>query len=142
MQEAIAAEFYLEASWIAYAILEDRLIAAMLSTGGATDKKGKPVKMMGPKITILKKRRQRDKLLDVNFPQSWLDDLTRWTDRRNKLMHTMADATVNFARLQRDAKKLAITGDPLVFDACRQTRRLRKHRHQVSIPKKPFPYNK
>jgi hypothetical protein len=33
MEAATAAGFYLEASWIAYAILEDRLVAAMLCAG-------------------------------------------------------------------------------------------------------------
>lgn len=140
MGAAIAAGYFFEASWIEYAILEDRLVAVMLATGGATDRKGKRVIMMGPKITFLKKRRRRDKLLGANFPKVWLDRLSRWKDRRNRLMHAMANATLSFPRVQLSAKRLAIAGDPLVYDACRQARRLKKHRHKVSIPKKPFPY--
>src|SRR6266436_6142303 len=95
MEASIKAESYLEASWIAYAILEDRLVAVMLSTGGATTKKGKRVTMLGPKIEFLRNRRRRDKLLAANFSKDWLNKLARWKDRRNKLMHAMATATVS-----------------------------------------------
>lgn len=142
MDAAMAAKYYLEASWIAYAILEDRPVAVLLNTGGATDKNGNAVRMLGPKITFIRKRRRRDKLLGANFSRSWLDKLTRWKDRRNKLMHAMANATVSFARIELAAKRLAVAGDPLVYDACRQMRRLKKHRGKVAIPRKPFPYNK
>jgi hypothetical protein len=142
MSAAIAAEYYLEASWIAYAILEDRLVAVMLGTGGATEKNGNRVRMLGRKITFVRKRRRRDKLLGANFSKAWLNRLTRWKDQRNKLMHAMANATVSFGRIELAAKRLAIAGDPLVYDACRQTRRLKKHRSKIAVPKKPFPYNK
>src|SRR4051812_6098777 len=90
MEAATKAEYYLEASWIAYAILEDRLVAAMLASGGAATKKGKPVTMLGLKITFLRKRRRRDKLLGANFSRDWLTKVARWKDRRNRLMHAMA----------------------------------------------------
>jgi hypothetical protein len=142
MEAAMKAGFYLEASWIAYAILEDRLVAAMLCTGGATQRNGKRVAMLGPKINFLKKRRRRDKLLGANFSTDWLNKLARWKDRRNTLMHAMANATVSVGRIELAAKRLALAADTLVYDACRQTRRLKKHRAKVAVPRKPFPYNK
>jgi hypothetical protein len=53
---------------------------------------------MGPKINFLKKRRRRDKLLAANFSTEWLNKLARWKDRRNKLMHAMANGTVTTGR--------------------------------------------
>jgi hypothetical protein len=140
MEAAIKAKYYLEACWVAYAILEDRVVTALLCTGGATQQNGKPVTMMGPKINFLKKRRRRDKLLAANFSTEWLNKLARWKDRRNKLMHAMAIGTVTTGRLELAAKKLAMAADPLVYDACRQVRRVKKHRPKVAIPNKPFPY--
>lgn len=142
MDAALKAKYYLEASWIAYSILEDRLVAALLLSGGATEKNGKQVRMLGPKITFLRKRRRRDKLLGANFSAKWLSKLAKWKDRRNKLMHAMATAALTFGRVELAAKRLAMSADPLVYDACRQTQRLKKHRSKVTIPKKPFPYGK
>lgn len=136
------ADYHLEASWIAYAILEDRLVAALLCTGGATHKNGNPVKMLGPKIDFLKKRRRKDKLLAANFSTEWLNKLAKWKDSRNKLMHAMANAPVTVAQHDIAAERLARAADPLVYDACRQVRRLKKHRAKVAVPKKPFPYTK
>jgi hypothetical protein len=53
---ALQEEFYLEASWIAYAILEDQLVSALDESGGAVNHKGKAIKMLGPKLGELKTR--------------------------------------------------------------------------------------
>ena len=54
--EAIKDEFFLEASWLAYAILEDRLVSALDETGGAVTTTGRPIRMLGPKLGEIKAR--------------------------------------------------------------------------------------
>jgi hypothetical protein len=49
-----------------------------------------------------------------------------------------ANGTVTTGRQELAAKKLAMAADSLVYDACRQVRRVKKHRPKVAIPNKPF----
>jgi len=56
MTKAIAAKFHLEAAWYAYSILEDRMTAALMASGGARDSHNKPFRTLGRKIGIISDR--------------------------------------------------------------------------------------
>lgn len=57
LEEAIDEGFFLEASWIAYAVIEDRICSALLKTGGLPqDPNGKPLQMLGSKLKVLETR--------------------------------------------------------------------------------------
>jgi|ERR1051326_3116591 hypothetical protein len=142
MTRAIEREFYLEASWYAYAILEDRMIAILHRSGGAHEKKHKTKLMrnFGRKLEVIDKRRKRDSLLKVNFSDSSIKALKTWKDERNDLMHAMANAAIPLSTIDTKARLLATNGRVLVKEMCRAQRRLKKHRHQIPTPAKPFPY--
>jgi hypothetical protein len=54
LEEAIDADFFLEASWIAYAVIEDCICSTLLKTGGLhPDKTGKTLQMLGSKLEVL-----------------------------------------------------------------------------------------
>lgn len=57
MKSAHDQEFYLEASWIACSILEDRLLSAIVQSGEPADAQRRNLYMLGDKIEELKQRR-------------------------------------------------------------------------------------
>lgn len=134
MDSAYAAAMYLESSWYAYSVLEDRLISMLRNSGGVGENgggaSGKPIRMMGPKLKELKRRAKKDKLLAAYFEH---DALNAWKESRNNLMHAMGDATMPINDIDVAAKKLAEDGRKLVGDYSAACRRLKKHREKVVV---------
>ena len=131
MTAAITGCNYLEASWYAYAVLEDRLQSMLRNSGGAgVGGKGKPIKMMGPKLKELAHRAKKDALLKANFEHDRLDT---WKHERNNLMHAMADASMSLPDIDVAAKKLAEDGSALVREYSAACRRLKAHRAKVAV---------
>jgi hypothetical protein len=65
MDEAIKEGFYLEASWIAYAVIEDRCDSALEKTGGIPTRNGRPIQMLGNKLKELQNRLDHDPKLSA-----------------------------------------------------------------------------
>lgn len=132
MEAAYNASMYLEASWYAYAVLEDRLVSLLRNSGGVGENdggaSGKPIRMMGPKLKELSRRAKKDKLLKENFEH---DKLDAWKESRNNLMHAMGDATMTITDIDVTAKKLVEDGRALVREYASACRRLKKHRDKV-----------
>ena len=137
MTKAIAAEFYLEAGWYASAIIEDRLVAVLKRSGGALDSKNKPIRMLGPKLNLIRERRKTDALVRVYFPDEILNAIDKWKNERNDLMHAMADASIPLPELDKTAYLLATQGQVLVKSVCRHARQLKNNRHQIPVPAVP-----
>jgi hypothetical protein len=131
---AIKSRHYFEAVTLVYALLEDRMVAALKASGGATHKNGQPIKMIGAKIDLLKRRKRHDSLLRAYFDAPLINEIVKWKDRRNALVHAMADGRTSSEQLAKQAYWIAIDGRELVKPVCRAVRRLKKHRHQVPIP--------
>lgn len=122
-----AADFF-EASWYIYAVLEDRMVSMLQNSGGSTQSNGRPIRMLGPKLSMLKTRATTDSLLDVNFPHDAIFD---WKERRNDLMHAMAEGTLDINQIDTAAKSLAEEGQELVRTVSACAMRLKKHRGKV-----------
>ena len=129
MDAAIESKFYLEASWYAYAIIEDRLVSMLRQSGGiGYNGSPNPIRMLGKKVDELRNRGATDKLLDANLePQSIFD----WAEQRNTLMHSMADGSLSQAEVDKQAYLLAMNGRELVRDVSAAAMRLKKHRTKV-----------
>ena len=128
MDEAIEHEFYLEASWITYAILEDRLLSILKESGGGHDK----IKMLGPKLGEVNKRMLNTLNMRKAFYGELLPDLDRWKDKRNMLMHTMASEAKTAAELDDDSKQLAMEGRCIARELCAACRRYKKFNSKSS----------
>jgi hypothetical protein len=130
MDDAITGEFYLEASWIAYAIIEDRLLSALAKTGGVpTTKKGDPIRMLGPKLQALRDRlATHSELRAAMLPDNTLDLIDRWKESRNPLMHSMAEEAKPFFAHSEDAKALALEGKNVTRALCSAVMRLAKRK--------------
>lgn len=48
-------KYYLESSWYAHTVLEDRLVSALRQSGGATYANHRPIRMLGKKCRKLDK---------------------------------------------------------------------------------------
>ena len=119
---------FFEASWYIYAVLEDRLISMLQNSGGSTQSNGNPIRMLGPKLSTLKARATSDTLLAVNFPHDAIFD---WKERRNDLMHAMAEGSMDIDQIDESAKSLAEDGQELVRTVSACAMRLKKHRSKV-----------
>lgn len=133
LDDAFSSEMYLEASWYAYAVLEDRLVSMLENSGGVGEKQGgssgKPIRMMGPKLKELSRRAKKDNLLNANFEYQ---NLNTWKESRNNLMHAMGDATMSIEDIDAAARKLAEEGRELIRVYAAACRRLKKHRAKFS----------
>jgi hypothetical protein len=133
MDEAVNSGNDVEAAWYAYAVLEDRLRSMLRQSGGDGEKKGKgkPIRMMGPKIVELKKRSQKDSLLANCFA---FDPLNDWKNDRNNLVHAMADGQHDIIEIDELASKLAKEGVALARIYSTNARRLKANRAKVTLP--------
>lgn len=137
MAEAAAMPF--EATWYAYAILEDRLVSMLRNSGGENYLNGKPIKMMGPKIEQLRQRASSDTLLAANFPEHDVDDvdqteLGKWKLLRNELMHAMASGALSLDEIDDKVSEVSKGGAKLAREYAAAAARLKKHRHKVPLP--------
>ena len=115
-------------------IIEDRLVAVLKRSGGALDAGDNPIRMLGPKLKLIRARRKKDALLQAYFPEAVLGSINTWKDERNDLMHAMADASAPLPVIDRRAYLLATRGQELVKSVCRHQRQLRNNRHKIPIP--------
>ena len=133
MEGATAAGMYLEASWYAYAALEDRLVSLLRNSGGVGENaggaNGKPIRMMGNKLQELSRRAKKDTLLAQNFEY---EKLNTWKDARNNLMHAMGNGEMSMDEIDLVAAKLATDGGGLVREYAAACRRLKAHRDKVA----------
>lgn len=122
-----------EASWFAYAVLEDRLRSLLRQSGGEGKNKGvgKPIRMMGPKLNNLCERAKKDALLESCFEYTRLN---KWKNERNDLVHAMADGTLNIEAIDDKIVELAREGVDLARLYTAAARRLKKHREKVETP--------
>lgn len=138
MTAAIAANMPFEASWYAYAILEDRLVSMLRQSGGTLTPKGKPIRMMGPKIDELRSRAKKDDLLKANFAgtdgQREDSELWKWKDDRDALMHGMAAGNLTIDQIDALVLKVASEGAKLARMYAAAAARLKKHRGKA-VPK-------
>lgn len=131
MNRSHEAEFYLEASWFAYTILEDRLLSALRQSGGITYKNNKPIRMLGKKMQEIKQRKKKDTLLNAYFNDALMDRIHNWKEERNNLTHAMADGTKTITQIDKDAYLLSSNAQNLVRDVCSAAIRLKKHRDKI-----------
>jgi hypothetical protein len=132
MTAAHTAEYYLEASWFAYTILEDRLLSALQQSGGATYKNHRPIRMLGKKMQEISLRKRNDKLLAAYFSDPLMTRIHQWKEDRNDLTHAMADGTKTIAEVKKAAYLLSTSAKSLVRDVASAARLLKKHRPKVA----------
>ena len=134
LEEAIDEGFFLEASWIAYAVIEDRIGSALLKTGGLPqDQNGKPLQMLGSKLKVLETRMNEDPILQSCFEKDEiLKRVVYWKNRRNPLMHSMASEAKPWSVLEQEAAIVAKEGKDVAWLLANSVSRLRKRKKRQS----------
>ena len=130
---SITNEAHLEASWYAYAVLEDRLRSMLINSGGEGEDKGggKPIWGFEKKYKALKKRARKDNLLKQSLPAG---NINTWRKSRNALIHGMADGSLTIEQIDLQALELAHKGKEFAREYCNAAQWLKKHRTKISTP--------
>ena len=127
LSTAIAKEFFLEAVWIAYTVIEDRAVSALDKTGGVpTTSKGYPVGLE-QKIRELKKRRKQDESLAKAFyRKDFFSEMHLWRKDRNDFAHELASNPRPWESLMVEAKALADKGELLAREISSSVARFKR----------------
>lgn len=115
IDEALEKSFWLEASWITYAMFEDRCDSLLEKSGGAIPPPPHGFVSINKKIKKLKSRATSDPLLSkVSGLFGLLGEVHDWKERRNPIMHNMVELPRDWADINADARKLAEDGRELL----------------------------
>lgn len=131
MKNAHSSEMYLESSWYAYTVLEDRLLSALRQSGGATYANNRPIRMLGKKMQEITNRKKKDKLLVAYFSDALMNRILLWKEDRNDLMHAMADGTKTLEEIDKMAYLLSTNAKSLIKEVCSAASLLKKNRDKV-----------
>ena len=132
IQEAIDSGFYLEATWIAYAVIEDRVCSALEKSGGLPkDKNGKPLRMLGLKLEALSHRMNENSSLRKYLEKDEIvDRVIHWKNKRNPLMHSLASEAKSWNTLEQEAKIVALEGKDVAWLLANAVSRFRKYKRR------------
>lgn len=116
--DALELQFYLEASWIIYSLIEERLKSVAI---------GKMSLSMDRQnfhscIEALEKEWKTNILIKDNFDKSLLLSLDEWRLKRNNIMHDLAKEDIDYEKI----KELAINGRSLFAQLATSIMKLKK----------------
>ena len=97
LKKAMQAEFYLEAIFIEYAIMEDRLESALRHAGRLKPGKYHPI---GRKCAMLLQATKEKDIAARYFPETLLQSVLAWKEERNRLIHALMKQELHTADLR------------------------------------------
>ncbi len=107
LTRALDERFYLEAVFIEYAVIEDRLTSALKHAGVYNEKKHR---MLTDKVKALRLLiRNGDKAACEHLLENLLDNILSWKDKRNSYVHSLMDQeqeTDSFEELAQEGNAL------------------------------------
>ena len=89
LKKALKEHFYLEAIFIEYAIMEDRLEAILRHAGKWHPKEGRFVSLEAKTKKVAKLAEEKKNPAHRYFPPELTDVLLAWKERRNQLIHAL-----------------------------------------------------
>ena len=133
LSKALKNEFYYEAIFIEYAILEDRLASVLkYAEIPFTDKNGQDVSIKVKLNRIESRKELSDKFYKDRLTSALIQECRTWTDERNNLIHHMANLPYDSEKV----RQIAIDGNELVRQVKNKTasviNRLKKERKDPS----------
>ena len=115
LDSALKSKFFLEACWIEYAICEDRCDSLLNKSGGPIPCNPGQFVSINRKIIELKLRWKNDPYLStVQELPSILEEVRKWKNRRNPLMHQLVKMARDWPSINNDASILAADGRDIV----------------------------
>ena len=107
LRRAMAAQFYLEAIFIEYAVMEDRLESILRHSGAFNPKRHNRIKSKLGRVDEL--RREKKSLLHRSFSDELIEGIYQWLDARNQLIHALMKQNLHTEDLQ----KIALEGQQI-----------------------------
>ena len=105
LKKALGHQFYLEAIFIEYAILEDRLESALLHSGKWTPAPDRHTSI-DRKVRLLRKQAEEKKSLARRyFTPELAESILAWKERRNRLIHALMKQQLHTEDLQSVAEE-------------------------------------
>ncbi len=123
MKVAQEKEFFLEQTWIAYAIIEDRILSILDKIGLI---QAHSIIMLNAKIRILTKEKASRSELRKIFYDDILKRIIQWAKKRNKLMHALASEKKKIDIADPNIKDIAQTGESLAREISARVWSLKK----------------
>lgn len=103
LKRALAAEFYLEAIFIEYTIIEDRTESILRHAekwDSYLKKRGNSAVTLNSKITYINGQvTSGDKMLKKYFSDNLLEDILEWKESRNRLIHALLKQSLTTEQL-------------------------------------------
>ena len=108
LKKAMAAQFFLEAIFIEYAVMEDRLESILRHSGVFNPERHSTIQAKLRRVSEL--RRAKKSLLNRSLSEELLQEIYQWKDERNRLIHALMKQNLHTEDLQ----KIALAGQQIV----------------------------
>lgn len=114
LKSALRGHFYLEAIFIEYAIMEDRLEAILRHAGRWHSKEGSFVSIDAKAKKVAKLAEEKKNPAHRYFPQELTGEILAWKERRNQLIHALLKQSLH----SEDLLEVAEEGERLTKQLC------------------------
>jgi len=110
LKKAIEAKFFLEAVFIEYAVMEDRL-ESIIRYSGTWNYKPNAIVQIGPKLKkIYDMSLNEENLIHKYFPAEFIVEIDEWKEKRNPYIHSLLKQKIKTA----DLEEFALQGREIV----------------------------
>lgn len=115
LKKAIGSGFFLEAIFIEYAVMEDRLTSVLIHAGHWTSPPDEHVTIQ-KKLHLVDKLRENKNnvLIQKYFPSELIASVRDWKDKRNPYIHALLNRKLTTA----DLEEFAMNGQEIVKKLC------------------------
>lgn len=120
LKKAMAAQFFLEAIFIEYAVMEDRLESILRHSGVFNPERHSTIQAKLRRVSEL--RRAKKSLLNRSLSEELLQEIYQWKDERNRLIHALMKQDLH----TEDLKKFALHGQQIVKELNAKTTNYRR----------------
>ena len=130
MQTALEYEFYLEAIFIEYILIDDRLKSICKHTSISIGDH----EMMGSILRKIKdyiEERPGGILVGCLNNAVLMENIGKWKDERNTWMHNAGNDKLSYEDYKGEVKELALDGQKLAKELCNAVQRLRKQAEKI-----------
>lgn len=121
LDKAVEEEYFLEATWLSYSVIEDRVESAYRNATGSM-----PQGLFGAKLNSLKSVLSTHEATRKAFFGDMLNRIEVWKDRRNDLMHDLGGALRPKVEIEKEIKEVGTEGKLLAREFCAAVWRQKK----------------
>ena len=131
LTRALKHHFYLEAIFIEYSILEDRTESILRYTGDMPKPNSNGYVSIDKKIGKIEKLTENKKsIIRHYFPKELTDELSKWKESRNAMIHALIKRVVTTEELE----AIALEGEKLAKKMCHLSTNYKRKLQHTSCP--------